>query len=214
MLQQFQAGGVIPSAGQTGTPNAPGGKYAEGLFTELNPQYYTLLKNNRVFGAEASNVAATTAFTGGAAGTPLFGIYNPANSGYDLVLLYVILNVRSAGTTTGANGFNFYLAQGTTAVTATPTTYPRNMYTGASPGGSVATLILNAANTGASASTLYIPSFSYGVLTASPLNITQFIQPLQGMGAVAPGNYLAYGTYGATAAGAIDATLVWAEIAV
>lgn len=210
MLIQTQIG--IPSQKATGNPTNPGGTFGEALFSELSPQYYTLLKAGKVFSLQTANVATVTAFTGGAAGTPLMGIYNPANSGVDIVLLQSRLSFRTTGTTAGAMGFNFWLAtQGSTSPTGTQTV-ARQMYSGAQSG-SASYCMVNTANTAALASTFLMPSFTLGnVTTTGGVNVTQLVEDHRGAITVSPGNYLAWGNYVAMAVAAVDAALVWAEV--
>lgn len=206
-----QAGG-LPSARQTaGTPNAPGGTFNEILVSELNPVYYSLLKNNKVFSLSALGVNPT-AFTGGAAGTPLIGIYNPANSGVDLVLLQARYGVRTTGTAAATLDFDFYeVNQGGVAVTGTQT-QARNMYSQANTG-SQAYGMVNTANTAALASTLVAPSLSIGAAAAAAaLNAGVYVDDLKGALIVAPGCYLALGASATLTAASIDASLIWAEL--
>lgn len=207
------AANSLPSVRQAGgTPNNPGGTFGEALFSELNPTYYSLLKAGKVFSLALANIATLTAFTGGAAGTPVFGVYNPSSSGVDLVLLQSRLCVRSTGTTAGTQGFNFFLAaQGSTAPTGTQTV-ARQMYS-AAQSGSASYCMANVANTGALASSLVAPSFSLGNVTVTAgVNATVLVEDHHGAIVVAPGNYLAFGSYVAGAVAAMDAGLIWAEI--
>ena len=212
MLFQSQAGG-LPSSRQTaGTPNNPGGTFGEALFSELNPVYYSLLKAGKVFSLSSLGTATLTAFTGGAAGTPLFGLYNPATSGVDLVLLQARYGVRTTGTTAGTVDFSFFAAnQGGVAVTGTQT-QARNMYSQAATG-SAGYGMVNVPNTAAIASTLIAPSLSLGnVTTTAGLNAAVTVDDIKGAIVVAPGCYLALGASAALAVASIDATLIWAEI--
>ena len=157
-------------------------------------------------------MATITAFTGAAAGTPLFGLYNPANSGVDLVILQTRLGVRTTGTTAGAAGFNYWLGQqGSTPPSGTQTV-PRQMYSGGQ-GGSAAYAMVNVANTAALASNFVAPAFSLGnVTTTAGVNVTTLVDDVKGAIIVSPGNYLAFGSYVALAVAALDASLLWAEI--
>lgn len=211
-LQQFQAGNLPRARQSSGTPNAPGGSFGEGLFSELNPVYYTLLKAGLVFSLSALGVNPA-AFTGGAAGTPLIGLYNPAASGVDLVLLQARLGIRTTGSAAAASmDFNFYEAnQGGVAVTGTQT-QARNMYSQANTGSNAYGMV-NTANTAALASTLVAPSVSLGnVAAAAALNVGLFVDDLKGLLVVPPGGYLAWGASLALTAGSLDAALLWAEL--
>ena len=179
--------------------------------SKLNPDYYTLAKAGKIFVAALAG-ANPSAFVGGAAGTPLIGIYNPANSGVDLSIIDVMLAIRTTGTVTGNVDFNFWAVnQGGVAVTGTNTA-PRNAYSQAQSG-SVATAMLNVANTAALASNLVRPSFSLGVVPASAAAINQVFQDdVKGKLIIAPGTYLAFGASAALTGASLDVALSWAEI--
>ena len=212
MLIQSQAGS-LPSQRQTaGTPNNPGGSFGEALFTELNPQYYTLLKQNRVFGLSSAGLAAPTGFTGGAAGTPIIGLYNPVSSGVDLVILWAAYGIRTTGTTAGAVDFAFYsVNQGGAAVTGSQSA-ARNLYSQATTG-SAAWCMVNVTNTAALASTLVRPSLSLGnVTTTAGLNAGIFVDDVKGSLIVSQGAYLALGIASTLAVASIDTAIAWAEL--
>ena len=211
MLIQGQAGN-IPSARQVaGTPNVPSGSFGEILVSELNPVYYSLLKNNKVFSLSAA-AANPTAFTGGAAGTPLLGLFNPVQSGVDLVILQARVGIRTTGTVAGTIDLNFWAAnQGGVAVTGTQT-QARNAYSQANTG-SAAYGMVNTVNTAAVTATLIAPSVSLGAVAAgAALNVGIFVDDVKGLIVVPPGGYLAYGSAGALTGGSIDAALLWAEL--
>ena len=211
MQLTFNAGN-LPTQRQVGASSiAPGGVFGEAFVSELNPQYHALVKTGKVFTLASANIATLTAFVGAAAGTPLFGIYNPPNSGVDLTLLQTRLAIRTTGTTAALDGFNYWLGtQGSTPITGTQTV-ARNMYSGAQAG-SNAYCMVNVANTAAVASALIAPSFSLGnVTTTAGVNVTSLVDDLKGLIVVAPGNYLAFGAYTALAVAAIDGGLMWAE---
>lgn len=211
MLIQSQAGG-LPSARQAaGTPNNPGGTFGEALFSELAPQYYSLLKNNKVFSLAAA-AANPTAFTGGAAGTPLIGLYNPVTSGVDLVILQARLSVKTTGSAAVSWDAGFYsVNQGGVAVTGSQT-QARNLYSQSNTG-SAAYGMVNAANTAALASTLIAPSLSGGLTAATAVtNVASAVDDVKGAIVVAPGCYLAFGVSGSLTAAAMNAALLWAEL--
>ena len=211
-MQIQNASNALPSQKQAGVVNNPGGTFGEQLKSNLAPDYYTLTKAGRVFGVGgvALNPAA---FVGGAAGTPLIGLYNPAGSQVDLVLVQARLAIRTTGTAAAtAQAVNFWsVNQGGVAITGTQT-QAKNMYSQAAVG-SAAYAIVNAANTGALASTIVAPSFSLGNIGATAgVNVTNLIDDnIRGLLIVPPGGYLAWGMAQAFTAGSVDAMLIWAE---
>lgn len=213
MLIQSQAGSLPNARQAAGTPNNPGGTFGEALMSEINPTYYSLLKAGKVFSLASANITSITAFTGGAAGTPIFGMYNPPSSGVDLVLLQARLGIRNSGTTVVNTGFDFWAVnQGSTAVTGTQTV-ARNLYSLAQSG-SASYCMVNTANTAALASNFIAPSVSIGaaVTTTAAISTGMFNEDLHGAIAVPPGGYLAWGCYVTTATVFLDAALIWAEI--
>ena len=210
MIIQSQAGS-LPSLKQTiGTPNNPGGFFGEATYSELNPAYYTLLKNGFVFCVTGFQQNAA-AFTGGSAGTPLIGIYNPVNSTKDIVLLQTRLGIETTGTGTTTLALNYFAAtQGGVAVTGTQTQC-RNMYT-MSTTGSVAYCMINTTNTAAVASNLIASSFSMGLTAATAVTDVQaLVENVNGAIVIAPGNYLGWGVSAATTAAKLDVGMIWAE---
>lgn len=213
MLIQGMAGGLPSSRQLSGTPNVPSGSFGELLESRLLPDHYTLLKAGLLFTA-ATLAANPTAFTGGAAGTPLIGIYNPSNSGVDLVLIEAVLGIRTTGTAAVTLDFNhFGAAQGSTAPTGTATS-ARNLYSLAATGSS-ALAMLNTLNTGALASSLLRPSISVGLTATTAItNVNLLRDELKGAIVIAPGSYYALGASATPTSASIDAALIWAEIPV
>jgi len=208
---QSQVQAISRQAG--GTPVNPGGTFGEALFTELSPQYYTLIKQGKVFTVTAA-AANPTAFTGGAAGTPLLGIYNPTTSGVDIVLLQARVGIRTTGTAAVSYDFAFWGAQqGTTSPSGTQS-LATNMYS-LKTGGSVSYCMANVANTGAAATSLIAPSFSGGLTAATAItNVANLVDDIKGAIVIAPGGYLAYGATGSLTAASLDVGLIWAELPV
>jgi hypothetical protein len=211
MLIQGQAGALPSTRQSAGTPNVPAGSFGEILDSKLNPDFYQLTKGGRVYQAGVA-AANPTAFTGGAAGTPLLGLFNPAASGIDLVIIQARLGVRTTGTAAGNVGFAFWgVNQGGVAVTGTQTA-ARNLYSLAATGG-VGYAMANVVNTGALASALLAPSFCLGAVAASAApTIAQFVDEIRGAIIVAPGCYLAFGSTSALTGASLDASLIWAEV--
>lgn len=212
MLMQGQAGGITSTRQTSGNPTFIAGSLGEQLMSRMLPEYYTLLKAGKLFAA-ATSAANPTAFTGGAAGTPLIGIYNPLNSGVDLVLLEAVIGVRTTGTAAATTAFaHFGAAQGSTAPTGTATA-PRQLYSMASSG-SAAVAMLNTANTAALASNMLRPSISIGntPATTAVLNIGLLRDEIKGEIIIAPGSYYAFGSSATLTAASIDVSVIWAEI--
>lgn len=212
MLIQTAAGAVARQASGS-SPTAPGGVFGELLDTKLMPDYYALTKLGFTFSG-GTTAANATGFTGGAAGTPLIGIYNPQTSGKDLVLLEAVVGIRTTGTAAVTVDFNHWgVAQGTTAVTGTSSA-PRNLYT-LQAAGSAAILMLNTANTASLASNLLRPSVSVGLTAATAVTNVQLLRDeIKGEIIIPPGGYYAFGASTTTTAASIDVAVIWAEMPV
>ena len=209
MLIQSQAGPLPIIQQKSGFIINPAGFWGESCYSELNPAYYTLLKTQLVWCITGFQLNAS-AFTGGAAGTPLIGIYNPRRSGKDIVLLQTRLGIETTGTGTTTLALNYYAIAQTVSVTGTQTQC-RNMYSLMATG-SVAYCMVNTANTAALASNLIAPSFSLGLTAATAVtNVQSLVENVNGAIVVAPGNYLAWGMSAATTAAKLDIGMIWVE---
>jgi len=211
MIIQGQAGALTTTRQSGGNPTAPAGGYGEILTSAIAPDYYTLAKAGRVYQV-GFNAINASAFTGGAAGTPAIGLFNPQSSGVDLVILMAKLAIRTTGTAAVAYNWNFWGAnQGGTAVTGTQT-QSRNL-NGFNATGGVGYAMVNTANTGALASSFLMPSASGGLTAATAVtNVTTLVDEIRGAIIVPPGAYLAWGQSAALTAASFDGALVWAEL--
>ncbi|MGO9744442.1 MAG: hypothetical protein ACLPN5_23555 [Roseiarcus sp.] len=206
-------GALLPLARPAANANAPAGILGELVVSEALPRYYSMVKSGIVF-AVAALAVNPTAFIGAAAGTPLIGIYNPAGSGKDIVLIGASLGIRTTGTAAATLDFNWFgVNQGGVAVTGTQT-QASNLYSQAATG-SVAYAMVNTANTAALASTLRRSSFSVGNVGATAgLNAAEFYDDIGGLLVISPGCYLALGASATLTAASIDAVVKWAEVPV
>jgi len=211
MLIQGQAGSLPSTRQAAGTPNVPSGTFGELYKSNLAPDYYAFSKASRSYVVTGAAVNPT-AFTGGAAGTPLIGLFNPVASGVDLVIIQARVGIRTTGSAAGTMDFAFWgVNQGGVAVTGTQTA-SRSTYSLAATGG-VGYAMVNTSNTAALASSLIAPSFSLGAVaaTAAPISAT-FVDDIRGAIIVAPGCYVAFGSTSALTGGSLDVGLLWAEI--
>lgn len=210
MILQGQAGAIPSSKQESGNPNVAQGLLTEMLVSELNPAFYTLLKNGLVY-FSALSAANPTAFTGGAAGTPLVGLYNPASSGKDIVVLQARIGIRTTGTAAGTLAFNWYL--GNSVLPTGTVTPPRNSYSGAQSG-SVALPFLNTAMTASTAISPVGPIASVGANPATtPIaTVLYTYENTAGTIVCAPGNLIAIGASSSLTAASIDCSVIWAEL--
>lgn len=211
MLIQNTVGFPLSRQASGAIANQPGGVFGELLNSKLLPDYYSLVKSGMVFGLAVA-AANPSAFVGGAAGTPLIGLYNPMTSGKDIVLLEVALGIRTTGTAAVATDTNHWgVVQGATSPTGTQT-QPRNLYN-LNAGGSSVYAMANTANTGALASSLLRPAISIGLTAATAVtNVQRLVDELKGQIVIPPGGYYAFGASVATTAASMDVAAIWAEI--
>lgn len=204
-------GALLPLSRPAANANVPSGIIGEAMFSEALPQYYSLVKSGVVFSVQAL-AANGTAFVGGAAGTPLIGIYNPASSGKDLVLLSTSIGVRTTGTAAVTLDINWFgVNQGGVAVTGTQT-QASNVYSQAATG-SVSYCMANTANTAALASTLRRNALSLGLTaTTAIINAGVYFDDIKGALVISPGCYMGLGVSATPTASSMDVVATWAEI--
>ena len=88
MLFQSAARTLPKVLQSSGTPIVPGGTFGEPLCAGLNPKYYSLVKAGKVFTVASTGISSVFPTYAGVAGTaPIVGVYNPWNSGVDVVIL-------------------------------------------------------------------------------------------------------------------------------
>ena len=199
-----------PNRVTAGNPTAQAGTMGETLVSEYLPKYYNLGKNNQTFGLSIAAINPS-AFTGGAAGTPVFGLYNPVGSNIDIAILRLGVAIRTLGSAAGSDAINFWAAQqGSTAPTGTQTA-ARNMYSLAQTG-SGAYGMVNTANTGAVGSNLVRAGVSLSTVATAVEFAAQLEDLVDGQVIIPQGGYLAIGAAVGLTAASIDFDLLWAEL--
>jgi hypothetical protein len=200
---------------KTGSPGIPYPQDQQGalLATEFNPRYYAQAYSGQTFFIGGA-AGALTAYVGAAGGTPLIGLWNPAGTGKNLVLLRATVAIATQATTT-LNTTTFRLYGGATvAITQATVTTPVSCLSLAASG-SIAKAYLDVATTSSTALTYMESIGSYWWSTAVG---TGAVPPMSfdfgGCYIVAPGNMVALGSYAALTALTVDASLIWAEQAI
>lgn len=176
-------------------------------------KYQEAVLRGNVYSVSVSGGAAT-AFTGGAAGTPLLSIYNPVGSGKNIVILNASVASRVAASAAGTVGFIIW--GGVSAANTGTLTTATNMYTLAKSG-SVTLASSNAATTSTTAISANGPLLSIGSYywaTAAGAILSPLVADVAGMIVVAPGNLIALGGTAALTSATYDATLIWEETAI
>jgi len=199
--------GTLPNwaAGASAQPFSQD-QFGASLTSELNARYANLVLSGSVFGVTfaSASLAAPSATATGA-----FSLFNPANSGKNLVLLQVgfSLGITTASTTAANIGFQFVPNQTPTAVTAGNT--PQNALIGS---GNISIAKAYTAGTLVGAPTVLGYTFQgfYSDLAASDFVVAPF--DIGGAVIIAPGSGIDINTSVAVTTIVGTFTLIWAEL--
>lgn len=203
-----------PSAGANNALlNGRAGQLGDSIVSELHGRYYETTYRGNSFLLSVSTAAAVTAYTGGAGGTPMIGVFNPVGSGKNLVILKASFGNVVAASAAGTVSFGLYF--GTTAtITQATTTTPWNMAT-QQQSGSVATGFRNVALTSGSAASNVIALGSYYWATAAgAVSVLGAPVDLEGSVIIPPGSYIALGGSAALTSATWIGSLQWEEVPV
>jgi hypothetical protein len=153
----------------------------------------------------AANVSPLASGTG----QPIIGLWNPPNSGIDLVILKQIFDTIS-GTPGGPLLWNFCLAP---SITATPTPNVINSAYLGSGGRSAAKAFNNVALAGAPLQTLLRHAESISAVAATGATL-EGTEDLAGDIIIPPGVFAGVAAFAAGTSHVVQASLTWAEIPV
>lgn len=193
--------------------NGRAGQLGDAIVSELHGRYYETTYRGNVFMLSVSTAAAVTAYTGGAAGTPMLALFNPVGSGRNLVILKASFANVVAASAGGTVTFGLYF--GTTAtITQATTVAPWSMVT-QQQSGSVATGFRNVALTSGSAASNVIALGSYYWATAAGAALVSGGPvDLEGSVIIPPGAYVALGGSAALTSATWIGSLQWEEVPV
>jgi hypothetical protein len=212
MLIQGQVG---PSSTQSVTPGATPairqGQLGDVIVSELHGRYYEQAYRGNLFTLSVSTAAAITAYTGAAAGTPMLAVYNPVNSGKNIVPIQANYNNVVAASAAGTVSFALWFGP-TAAITQTTLTYPVNNYT-LNRVGSVTQSFTNAALTSSTALTNVYPlGYYYWATAAGAFQSTPTVVDINGSFIVPPGTMVALGGSAALTSATWIGSLTWEEV--
>lgn len=176
--------------------------------SDAHGRWLQAVMENRAFYLSAG-AAAATAYTGGAAGTPLLAIHNPANSGRVLAVSMVGIGSRVAASAAGTAGFALWAGP---SVLPTGTQTPPTGALSQAVGGSYAKGFVNAALTGSTALALALPLVSYYWATAASALLGSGMYDVGGLVFAAPGNQIALGATAALTSATYDVAMYWEEL--
>lgn len=193
--------------------NGRAGQLGDSIVSELHGRYYETNYRGNVFLLSVSAAASITAYTGGAAGTPMLALFNPVGSGKNLVITKVSIGNVVAASAAGTVAFGLYF--GTTAtITQATTTAPWSMST-QQQSGSVATGFRNVALTAGSAASNVIALGSYYWATAAGVaDLFNNGLDFEGSVIIPPGAYVALGGSAALTSATWIGSLMWEEVPV
>lgn len=179
--------------------------------TDTHARYYEAIARGNVYYL-AQGATAGTAFTGGAAGTPLIGIYNPSNSGKNLVVLAASIGVTTIQTAAGQ--VNPELWAGISVLPTGTVTAAKNALT-QSAAGSSAVCFLNTAMTGSTAITFFatLGTFWWATAAAGAMTSNGFYD-IGGALVAAPGVLIALGLRTIPTATVTSHAMIWEEVPV
>ena len=212
MLIQGQVG---PSSTQSVTPGATPairqGQLGDVITSQLHGAYYEQSYRGNMFTLSVSTAAAITAYVGAAGGTPQLAVYNPANSGRNLVPIQVGYNNVVAAS--GAGTVSWALWYGpTAAITQTTLTYPVNNAT-LNRVGSVTQCFTNIALTSSTALTNAIPvGYYYWASAAGAFQGGPTLVDINGSFICPPGTMMALGGSAALTSATWIGSLTWEEV--
>jgi hypothetical protein len=211
-LNQTQVGAQNNSDGATIAQRA--GKQGDAIVSELHGRYFEQNYRGNVYGISVAAAAAITAYTGGAAGTPMIAVYNPVTSGKNLSLISANYANVVAASAAGTATFGLYYGK-TAVVTATANATPYNQAS-LLQAGSVMSGFTNTALTAGSAATSVMPLGSYYWATAAGATLVTQVSPaeLAGQIVIPPGGFVALGGSAALTSATWIGALIWEEVPV
>jgi hypothetical protein len=203
--------GQPASAANNAILNSRSGQLGDAIISELHGRYYETTYRSNLFLLSVSTAAAVTAYSGGAAGTPMLCLFNPVGSGRNAVLNKVSVGNVVASSAAGTVSFGLFF--GTTAtITQATTTTPSNMLTQLQSG-SVMTGFRNVALTSGSAASNAIALSSYYWATAAGVGlVSNGVFDLEGAVIIPPGSYAAVGGSAALTSATWIGSMQWEEV--
>jgi hypothetical protein len=211
MLVQGQVGISSAKLGEGANANIAQGYQGELLKSDLMARYYQLAKRGFLFHMATSSVtivAANASPLAAGTGQPIAGLWNPPNSGVDLVICKQFFETIS-GTPGGGLLWNFANAP---AITATANGVINSAYLG-SGGRSAARGFVNTALTGAPLQTLLRHAEAISAVAAGASTM-EGMEDLAGDIIIPPGVFAGVASFATGTSHIVQASLSWAEIPV
>jgi|ERR1043166_4050162 hypothetical protein len=203
-----RTGPVINSDGPGNQPLRQG-RTAALVTADVWARYYEAVSRGNVYYL-ATGAASPTAFTGGAAGTPLIGVYNPTGSGVNLCVLATGFALTTVPTAAGVVVPELY--SGVSALPTGTATAPTNALSQQATG-SKAKGFVNTAMTGSTAINLALPFAPFWWATAAAGAMAgPGLVFVDGLAVFSPGVLGALGIRTLPTGTVADALVIWEEI--
>lgn len=200
---------IGPQYGSLGAPKPfTAGPSGAQRVQDAHGRYLQAVLENRGFFLSVA-AGTVTAYTGGAAGTPLLAIHNPTGSNKLLVPLMVGFAPRAAASAAGQA--NLEMWSGPSAAPTGTKTAPTNGLSLAGAGSSALGFV-NTALTGSTALSFAMALSTYYWATAAGAFMSPTMFDVAGFAVAAPGNQIALGLTAALTSLTADAAIFWEEL--
>lgn len=205
-VTRAQAGGKsgLSLYSQGVTPFLSADKFGGAFVTEIQPRYAALVENGFVYSTFYASGAVAAA---SATATGPFALFNPNNSGINLVILECMAQVVTFTAGTTGAGFGFQAVANQQPTTTTAGNAPTSTYVGGS-NKSGANVFTAGTLVGAPTSPFYLIGGAYLDLAAG--DAISIAKPIDGVVSVAPGSGICIVSSGTLVANLV-ASLTWAE---
>lgn len=198
------------------------GEFSDGLFTEFQARFYEQNFRGQMYGNGVTALTALTANTITLTNTttPILGVWNPANSGVNLVILQATLAAGiNAAAATGAGAFVWAASVGNSALTlgASPVNHKTLAAVGSAAKGLSFIALTGLTNNLVLLEAADFPTPTIITTAAVPTSVqtptVSYTQNIDGSLIVPPGAVLALLNTASTTTVSVTGRLLWAEVA-
>lgn len=218
MLNQGQVGAPAQSLSPGSTPNVRQGQLADLIVSELHGKYYEQAYRGNLFSVGMTSIAlSANTITTGATTTPIIGVWNPATSLVNLVLLKAKCVITAAGNSAVAPGA-FMWATSVGNISISTGLNPLNRKTLAAAGSQAKGFNISTPLTGLTNALQLQHAAAFGTLvaaqgaTASPIISGDGVEEFDGALIIPPGGVLALLNTVSTTTISVSSLLMWEEV--
>lgn len=206
-MSDLQRVGSVYGGAGTAAPFTAGLSGAQRV-NDAHGRYMDAVLAGRAYMLSAA-AAAPTAYIGGAAGSPLIAVHNPANSNKYFALLAIGFGQRAAATVAGQTALALWTGP---SVSPTGTKTPPTNVLSQATSGAAALGFVNTALTGSTALSLALPVFTHYWATAAAAFSSPGLFDVAGLIVLSPGNQAALGVTVVPTSVTVDVAMYWEEI--